>query len=74
MWFAYIAYPIYQLSPILALRHNAACPVSSTRQSQMQARPSRRAFFRFDMHTAILTTALIHPANDASGPAACRRR
>jgi hypothetical protein len=25
------------------------------------------------MHTAILTTALIFPAHDASGPAACRR-
>ena len=36
--------------------------------------PSRRAFFRFDMHTAILTTAFFIPAYCASGPAACRRR
>jgi hypothetical protein len=37
MCFAYIAYPIYQLSPILALRHNAWVVVLCLASSPDQA-------------------------------------
>jgi hypothetical protein len=52
-----IPYGIFQLSPILAIRHNIAFLLFFP-EHEMQARFARRAFFRSDMHTVTLN--IIH--------------